>query len=70
MSTVIYPEIILAKGREAALLRGHHTRRRSSPGFAEASAALPIIPIISGNWYYESFHFHRKYHNSRVNRKS
>ncbi len=23
MSTVIYPEIILAKGREAALLRGH-----------------------------------------------
>jgi hypothetical protein len=26
------------------LLRGHHTRRRSS-------AALPIAPIVSGNWY-------------------
>jgi len=28
----------------AALLRGHHTRRRSN-------AALPIAPIIIANWY-------------------
>src|ERR1039458_8927559 len=33
----------MMEGR-AALLRGHHTRRRSS-------AALPIAPIVSGNWY-------------------
>jgi len=26
------------------LLRGHHTRRRSS-------AALPIAPIVLANWY-------------------
>ena len=38
---------------KAALLRGHHTRRRSS-------AALPIAPIIIANWYQsaQAYQFH------------
>jgi len=33
------------------LLRGHHTRRRSSDRSRAGSAALPMAPIVSGNWY-------------------
>jgi hypothetical protein len=32
-------------------MRGHHTRRRSSDRSRAGSAALPIAPFVSGNWY-------------------
>ena len=40
------------------------------PGGVPTSRALPIAPTVSGNWDYKLFHFHRRYHNGRVNRKS
>jgi len=48
----------ISQDGRAALLRGHHTRRRSSAALPHtqrrSSAALPIAPFVSGNWYDES----------------